>query len=59
VLRAGWGSPDINFVHINEVKGLTECAARLVTFEIYALPLGQGSAREQSTLVWRRPNLLI
>ena len=32
-LRAGWGRPDLEFVHINEVLGGTETAAHLLTFD--------------------------
>lgn len=32
-LRAGWGSPDLEFVHINDVKGGPEAAAHLLTFD--------------------------
>src|SRR5512146_2100595 len=33
VLRAAWQWPDLEFVHINEVKGGTEAAAHLLTFD--------------------------
>jgi len=33
VLRAGWGQPEIEFVHINEPKGGAECAAHLLAFD--------------------------
>jgi glyceraldehyde-3-phosphate dehydrogenase/erythrose-4-phosphate dehydrogenase len=33
-LRAGWGRPDRRFVHINEVAGGPEKAARLLMFSI-------------------------
>lgn len=33
VLRAGWGKPEIEFVHINEPAGGLEAAAHLVTFD--------------------------
>ncbi len=33
VLRAGWGDPHLEFVHINEVKGGTEAAAHLLKFD--------------------------
>jgi len=33
VLRAGWGQPGIEFVHINEPKGGAECAAHLLAFD--------------------------
>jgi glyceraldehyde 3-phosphate dehydrogenase len=33
VLRAGWGTPGIDFVHINEIKGGPECAAHLLEFD--------------------------
>ena len=33
VLRAGWGAPGIEFVHINEIKGGPECAAHLTAFD--------------------------
>ncbi len=33
VLRAAWGWPDLEFVHINEVKGGSEAAAHLLTFD--------------------------
>lgn len=32
-LRAGWGRPDLAFVHINEVAGGPETAAHLLTFD--------------------------
>ncbi len=32
-LRAGWDNPDLEFVHINEVKGGPETAAHLLTFD--------------------------
>jgi glyceraldehyde 3-phosphate dehydrogenase len=32
-LRAAWGSPDIEFVHINEISGGPETAAHLLTFD--------------------------
>jgi glyceraldehyde 3-phosphate dehydrogenase len=32
-LRAGWGRPDLRFVHINEVAGGPETAAHLLTFD--------------------------
>jgi glyceraldehyde 3-phosphate dehydrogenase len=32
-LRAGWGAPDLEFVHINETKGGPETAAHLLTFD--------------------------
>jgi glyceraldehyde 3-phosphate dehydrogenase len=32
-LRAAWGWPDLEFVHINEVKGGPEAAAHLLTFD--------------------------
>jgi glyceraldehyde 3-phosphate dehydrogenase len=32
-LRAGWGRPDLSFVHINEVSGGPETAAHLLTFD--------------------------
>ncbi|HEY5952425.1 MAG TPA: ArsJ-associated glyceraldehyde-3-phosphate dehydrogenase [Kofleriaceae bacterium] len=32
-LRAAWGWPDIDFVHINEVKGGAETAAHLLEFD--------------------------
>jgi glyceraldehyde 3-phosphate dehydrogenase len=32
-LRAGWGRPDLQFVHINEVSGGPETAAHLLTFD--------------------------
>lgn len=33
VLRAGWNTPGIEFVHINEIKGGPECAAHLLEFD--------------------------
>jgi len=33
VLRAGWNTPGIEFVHINEPKGGAECAAHLLQFD--------------------------
>jgi len=33
VLRAGWNTPGIDFVHINEIKGGAECAAHLLEFD--------------------------
>ncbi len=32
-LRAGWGRPDLSFVHINEVAGGAATAAHLLTFD--------------------------
>jgi len=32
-LRAGWGWPELDFVHINEIKGGPEAAAHLLTFD--------------------------
>jgi glyceraldehyde 3-phosphate dehydrogenase len=32
-LRAGWGRPELEFVHINEVAGGPETAAHLLTFD--------------------------
>lgn len=32
-LRAGWGQPDLHFVHINEIAGGPETAAHLLTFD--------------------------
>ncbi len=32
-LRAGWGSPELEFVHINEIKGGPEAAAHLLEFD--------------------------
>jgi glyceraldehyde 3-phosphate dehydrogenase len=32
-LRAAWDWPDIEFIHINEVKGGAECAAHLLEFD--------------------------
>jgi glyceraldehyde 3-phosphate dehydrogenase len=32
-LRAGWNAPDLEFVHINEVKGGSDVAAHLLTFD--------------------------
>jgi glyceraldehyde 3-phosphate dehydrogenase len=32
-LRAGWGRPDLAFVHINEIAGGAETAAHLLTFD--------------------------
>jgi len=32
-LRAGWGRPGVEFVHINEVAGGPETAAHLLTFD--------------------------
>jgi glyceraldehyde 3-phosphate dehydrogenase len=32
-LRAGWGSPDLDFVHINEVAGGAETGAHLLKFD--------------------------
>lgn len=32
-LRAAWGGPELEFVHINEVKGGPEAAAHLLTFD--------------------------
>ncbi len=33
VLRAAWGWPELEFVHINEIAGGPECAAHLLTFD--------------------------
>lgn len=32
-VRAGWGCPEIEFVHINEIKGGVEAAAHLLKFD--------------------------
>jgi len=32
-LRAGWGRPDLEFVHINEIKGSAACHAHLLEFD--------------------------
>ncbi len=32
-LRAGWGNPNLEFVHINEIKGGIETAAHLLQFD--------------------------
>ncbi|OSQ47167.1 ArsJ-associated glyceraldehyde-3-phosphate dehydrogenase [Thalassospira alkalitolerans] len=32
-LRAGWGHPDLEFVHINEIKGGAKTAAHLLEFD--------------------------
>jgi glyceraldehyde 3-phosphate dehydrogenase len=32
-LRAGWGRPDLQFVHVNEISGGPETAAHLLTFD--------------------------
>jgi glyceraldehyde 3-phosphate dehydrogenase len=32
-LRAAWGSPDLEFVHVNELEGGAEAAAHLLTFD--------------------------
>jgi len=32
-LRAGWGGPDLQFVHINEIAGGAPAAAHLLTFD--------------------------
>jgi glyceraldehyde 3-phosphate dehydrogenase len=32
-LRAGWGRPELEFAHINEVAGGPETAAHLLTFD--------------------------
>ena len=32
-LRAGWGHPDLEFVHINEIKGGVETSAHLVKYD--------------------------
>lgn len=33
VLRAAWGWPDLAFVHVNEIKGGSACAAHLLEFD--------------------------
>ena len=33
VLRAAWDFPELEFVHINEIKGGVEAAAHLLTFD--------------------------
>jgi glyceraldehyde 3-phosphate dehydrogenase len=33
VLRAGWDWPELDFVHINEIKGGTTAAAHLLKFD--------------------------
>jgi glyceraldehyde 3-phosphate dehydrogenase len=32
-LRAGWGGPQLEFVHVNELHGDAETAAHLLTFD--------------------------
>ncbi len=32
-LRAGWGRPDLQFVHVNEIAGGADVAAHLLTFD--------------------------
>ena len=32
-LRAGWGRPDLQFVHVNEIAGGPAAAAHLLTFD--------------------------
>jgi glyceraldehyde 3-phosphate dehydrogenase len=32
-LRAGWGRPDLQFVHVNEIAGGADAAAHLLTFD--------------------------
>jgi len=32
-LRAGWGRPDLEFVHINEISGDSACHAHLIEFD--------------------------
>ena len=32
-LRAGWGAPGLDFVHVNEIHGGPEAAAHLLTFD--------------------------
>ncbi len=33
VMRAAWGWPDLAFVHVNEIKGGSACAAHLLEFD--------------------------
>jgi glyceraldehyde 3-phosphate dehydrogenase len=40
-LRAGWGRPDLRFVHINEVAGGPETVAHLLMFVNRLIELAQ------------------
>ena len=56
-LRAGWGRPDLQFVHINEVAGGPETAAHLLTFDsVHGRwdRRGRGTGRSRSRSMARR-----
>ena len=56
-LRAAWGWPDLEFVHINEIKGGAETAAHLLDVRLGARPLEarrQGERRTRSRSTARR-----
>src|ERR1019366_9141695 len=50
VLRAAWGWPDLEFVHINETQGGTETAAHLLTFDSVHGRWGQKVVAEERHL---------
>jgi glyceraldehyde 3-phosphate dehydrogenase len=51
-LRAAWGWPDIEFVHVNEVKGGSATAAHLLTFDSVHGRWGNDvSAREDAVVI--------
>ncbi len=51
-LRAAWAWPDVEFVHVNEVKGGSATAAHLLTFDsVHGRWLHDVSAREDAIVV--------
>ena len=50
-MRAGWGRPDLQFVHINEVAGGPPAAAHLLTFDSVH---DQGRMHDPAILAIRR-----
>jgi glyceraldehyde-3-phosphate dehydrogenase (arsenate-transferring) len=50
-LRAAWGWPDVEFVHVNEIKGGSETAAHLLTFDSVHGRWGHDVSARQDALV--------
>ncbi len=57
VLRAAWGWPELEFVHVNEIEGGTAAAAHLLKFDSVhgRWPLGVATAGEERFLIDQRP----
>ncbi|MEB3339638.1 ArsJ-associated glyceraldehyde-3-phosphate dehydrogenase [Okeania sp.] len=52
VLRASWEWPELEFVHINEVKGGTEAAAHLLKFDsVHGRWLPEVEARDKQVII--------